>query len=41
MTNDAEMLSQFVQDPGTRAGQDAFAELVNQHLNLAYSAAMR
>ncbi len=41
MTNDAEMLSQFVQDPGTRAGQDAFAELVNQHLNLVYSAAMR
>ncbi len=40
-TTDTDLLSQFVQDSGARTGQDAFAELVNRHLNLVYSAAMR
>src|SRR5215469_6040821 len=39
--NDAELLSQFACDSATPAGQDAFAELVNRHLDLVYSAALR
>src|SRR5215469_1368577 len=39
--NDAELLSQFACDSATPAGQDAFAELVNRHLPLVYSAALR
>jgi DNA-directed RNA polymerase specialized sigma24 family protein len=41
MTNDADLLGQFIREPATRAGQDAFAALVNRHLNLVYSAALR
>lgn len=41
MANDADLLSQFARDSATSAGQDAFAELVNRHLNLVYSAALR
>ena len=41
MTNDADLLGEFARDPATRSGQDAFTELVNRHLNLVYSAAMR
>jgi RNA polymerase sigma factor (sigma-70 family) len=41
MTNDADLLGQFIREPGTRAGQDAFTALVDRHLNLVYSAALR
>ena len=41
MTNDAELLGQFIREPTTRAGQDAFTALVDRHLNLVYSAALR
>jgi RNA polymerase sigma factor (sigma-70 family) len=41
MANDAELLGQFTRDSATAAGQDAFAELVNRHLPLVYSAALR
>jgi RNA polymerase sigma factor (sigma-70 family) len=35
--NDSELLAQFTRDQS----QDAFSELVNRHLNLVYSAALR
>src|SRR5512147_2426001 len=41
MTNDADLLGQFIREPGARAGQDAFTALVDRHLNLVYSAALR
>ncbi|HWD93336.1 MAG TPA: sigma-70 family RNA polymerase sigma factor [Verrucomicrobiae bacterium] len=41
MTNDADLLGQFIREPATAAGQDAFATLVERHLNLVYSAALR
>jgi RNA polymerase sigma factor (sigma-70 family) len=41
MTNDADLLGQFTREPASRAGQDAFAGLVDRHLNLVYSAALR
>jgi len=41
MTNDADLLDQFIREPATRAGQDAFTALVDRHLNLVYSAALR
>jgi RNA polymerase sigma factor (sigma-70 family) len=41
MANDAELLGQFSRDSATAVGQDAFAELVNRHLPLVYSAALR
>src|SRR5579862_5560743 len=41
MANDAELLGQFARDSAAAAGQDAFAELVNRHLPLVYSAALR
>lgn len=41
MANDAELLSQFTRDSANAAGEDAFSELVNRHLNLVYSAALR
>ncbi|HEY1489981.1 MAG TPA: sigma-70 family RNA polymerase sigma factor, partial [Verrucomicrobiae bacterium] len=41
MTNDADLLGQFIHEPATRAGQDAFTALVERHLNLVYSAALR
>jgi RNA polymerase sigma factor (sigma-70 family) len=41
MTTDAELLGQFIGAPATRAGQDAFTALVDRHLNLVYSAALR
>ncbi len=40
-TNDADLLGQFIREPGAPAGQDAFAALVDRHLNLVYSAALR
>ena len=39
--NDADLLGQFIREPNTRAGQDAFTALVERHLNLVYSAALR
>ena len=39
--NDHELLGQFIREAGTAAGQDAFAALVNRHLNLVHSAARR
>ena len=39
--NDAELLSQFTRSPAVQEGQDAFATLVDRHLNLVYSAALR
>ncbi len=41
MSHDADLLGQFIREPHTRAGQDAFAALVQRHLNLVYSAALR
>ncbi|HLX72717.1 MAG TPA: sigma-70 family RNA polymerase sigma factor [Verrucomicrobiae bacterium] len=41
MANDAELLGQFTRDSAAAAGQDAFAELVERHLPLVYSAALR
>src|SRR5437016_13962735 len=41
MTTDAELLGQFTSAPTTRAGQDAFTALVERHLDLVYSAALR
>ena len=41
MANDTELLSQFARDPAAREGQDAFKTLVERHLNLVYSAALR
>ncbi len=41
MANDAELLGQFTRDFASSAGQDAFAELVERHLPLVYSAALR
>ena len=41
MAKDAELLEEFARAPAARAGQDAFTELVNRHLNLVYSAAWR
>jgi RNA polymerase sigma factor (sigma-70 family) len=41
MANDADLLSQFTRDPAAGAGQDAFKALVERHLNLVYSAALR
>ena len=41
MTNDTDLLGQFTREPATRAGQDAFTALVDRHLNLVYSAALR
>jgi RNA polymerase sigma factor (sigma-70 family) len=41
MTNDADLLGQFIREPNARAGQDAFTALVERHLNLVYSAALR
>lgn len=41
MTNDADLLGQFIREPATRTGQDAFTALVDRHLNLVYSAALR
>jgi RNA polymerase sigma factor (sigma-70 family) len=41
MANDADLLGQFTRDSASPAGQDAFAELVNRHLPLVYSAALR
>src|SRR5215467_12981691 len=41
MTNDADLLGQFIREPATRAGQDAFTTLVRRHLDLVYSAALR
>ncbi len=38
---DHNLLRQFTREPRTSAGQDAFTELVNLHLNLVYSAALR
>ena len=38
---DHDLLRQFTREPRTSAGQDAFTELVNLHLNLVYSAALR
>lgn len=39
--NDADLLGEFIRKPTARAGQDAFTELVERHLNLVYSAALR
>ncbi len=41
MTNDTDLLGQFTREPATRAGQDAFTALVDRHLSLVYSAALR
>jgi RNA polymerase sigma factor (sigma-70 family) len=41
MTNDADLLGQFIREPAARGGQDAFTALVERHLNLVYSAALR
>jgi hypothetical protein len=41
MSHDADLLGQFIREPNTRAGQDAFTALVERHLNLVYSAALR
>jgi RNA polymerase sigma factor (sigma-70 family) len=41
MANDADLLSQFTRDPAASEGQDAFKALVERHLNLVYSAALR
>lgn len=41
MAEDAELLSQFIRQPAAPAGQDAFTSLVERHLNLVYSAALR
>jgi RNA polymerase sigma factor (sigma-70 family) len=41
MATDSDLLRQFILGPTTREGQDAFTGLVNRHLNLVYSAAMR
>lgn len=41
MANDTDLLSEFVRNPATREGQDAFTALVGQHLNLVYSVALR
>jgi RNA polymerase sigma factor (sigma-70 family) len=41
MTNDTDLLGQFIREPNSRAGQDAFTALVDRHLNLVYSAALR
>ena len=41
MTNDADLLGLFIRAPATAAGEDAFAALVERHLNLVYSAALR
>ena len=41
MTNDTDLLGQFTREPATRPGQDAFTALVDRHLNLVYSAALR
>lgn len=41
MMNDADLLDQFIREPNTRAGQDAFTALVERHLDLVYSAALR
>jgi RNA polymerase sigma factor (sigma-70 family) len=38
---DHDLLAQFTRGPGNPAGEDAFTELVNRHLNLVYSAALR
>ena len=37
MTNDLELLGQFAREKS----QDAFTALVNRHVNLIYSAALR
>lgn len=39
--NDLELLGQFAREPRTPSGQDAFTTLVNRHLGLVYSAALR
>src|ERR1700761_6187801 len=41
METDADLLGQFTREPGAVAGQDAFTALVDRHLNLVYSAALR
>lgn len=41
MANDADLLSQFAHNPAAQDGQDAFKALVERHLNLVYSAALR
>ncbi len=40
-TNDADLLGQFIREPAAPGGQDAFAALVDRHLNLVYSVALR
>jgi RNA polymerase sigma factor (sigma-70 family) len=39
--NDLDLLRQFAREPREPAGQDAFTALVNRHLNLVYTAALR
>jgi RNA polymerase sigma factor (sigma-70 family) len=41
MANDADLLGEFTRDSASPGGQDAFAELVERHLPLVYSAALR
>ena len=38
---DRDLLGQFTREPREPAGQDAFTALVDRHLNLVYSAALR
>jgi RNA polymerase sigma factor (sigma-70 family) len=39
--NDLDLLGQFAREPGKPSGQDAFTALVNRHLDLVFSAALR